>query len=58
MNEAVEHALASPAVQGRFASEGFERTRLTPAEFAAFVRRDIARWAPLAKRFRQPEAAK
>jgi tripartite-type tricarboxylate transporter receptor subunit TctC len=58
MNEEIEHALASPAVQGRFTSDGFERARMTPAEFAAFIRRDIARWAPLAKRFKQPEAAK
>ena len=58
MNEEIDHALGTAAVQGRFSSEGFERARMTPAEFAALIRRDIARWAPLAKRLMQLDAVK
>ena len=39
-------------------SEGVERATMTPAEFTAFIRRDIARWAPLAKRLMQAGTVK
>jgi hypothetical protein len=35
-----------------------KRAAMTPAEFTAFIRRDIARWAPLAKRLMQAGAPK
>jgi tripartite-type tricarboxylate transporter receptor subunit TctC len=38
-------ALGDPAVRDRLVSNGFEPKGSTPAEFGAFVRSEIARWA-------------
>jgi tripartite-type tricarboxylate transporter receptor subunit TctC len=56
MNEEVGQALDTAAVRERLSAEGVERAAMTPAEFTAFIRRDIARWAPLAKRLMQAGA--
>ena len=58
MNEEVGEALDTAAVRERLSAEGVERAAMTPAEFTAFIRRDIARWAPLAKRLMQSGAPK
>ena len=55
MNQEIDHALGTPAVQGRFASEGFERARMNSP---TFIPHDIARWSPLAKRLMQADAAR
>jgi len=49
LNSEVRAILQSPEVRERFAPEGFEPNDLDAAEFADFVRREIDRWAPLAK---------
>ena len=41
--------LAQPDIKERIAGEGAEVVGSTPAEFAAFLKTDIARWAPLIK---------
>jgi tripartite-type tricarboxylate transporter receptor subunit TctC len=58
MNEEVGLALDTAAVRERLSSDGVERAAMTPAEFTALIRRDIARWAPLAKRLMQAGAAR
>jgi tripartite-type tricarboxylate transporter receptor subunit TctC len=45
-------------VRERLSADGVERAAMTPAEFTALIRRDIARWAPLAKRLMQVGAAR
>ncbi|HEX2650251.1 MAG TPA: hypothetical protein VHN19_09980 [Burkholderiales bacterium] len=42
-------ALAQPEVRERFAAAGLETVSSTPAEFAAFIRSEIAKWARVAK---------
>ena len=41
--------LAQPEIRDRIAGEGAEVVGDTPAQFAAFLKSDIARWAPLIK---------
>ena len=41
--------LARPDIRERIAGEGAEVVGDTPAHFAAFLKADIARWAPLIK---------
>ena len=41
--------LALPEIRDRIAGEGAEVVGDTPAQFAAFLKADIARWAPLIK---------
>lgn len=41
--------LALPEIRARIASDGAEVVGDTPAQFAAFLKADIARWAPLIK---------
>ena len=41
--------LAQPEIKDRIAGEGAEVVGSTPAEFTAFLKADIARWAPLIK---------
>ena len=41
--------LAQPEIRDRIAGEGAEVVGDTPAQFAAFLKADIARWAPLIK---------
>jgi tripartite-type tricarboxylate transporter receptor subunit TctC len=44
LHQLVSKALASPAVAGSLTSQGFEVARGTPADFAAFVRAEVAKW--------------
>ncbi len=49
LNGALNAALALPQTRERFASIGAETWPGTPAEFAAFIRDDIAKWRKLAR---------
>lgn len=58
MNTEVGHALDATTVRERLSAEGVEYAAMTPAALTAFIRRDIARWAPLAKRLMQAGGAR
>jgi tripartite-type tricarboxylate transporter receptor subunit TctC len=49
LNSVIVAALADPEMQRRLKTEGATPVGDTPAEFAAFVRQDIERWAPIVK---------
>jgi tripartite-type tricarboxylate transporter receptor subunit TctC len=49
LNDAANQALANPEVRERFAGEALEAMPMTPAQFAAYIRTDIARWTKLAR---------
>jgi len=49
LSKALNAALAQPEVRERFAAAGLETVSSTPAEFAAFIRSEIAKWARVAK---------
>jgi tripartite-type tricarboxylate transporter receptor subunit TctC len=46
---AVQQAVASAEVKDKFALGGSKATSMTPREFAAFIREDIERWAPVVR---------
>jgi tripartite-type tricarboxylate transporter receptor subunit TctC len=52
LNAEVRALLQLPDVRERLRPEGIEPNDLDPAQFTAFVRAEIARWAPLAKALR------
>jgi tripartite-type tricarboxylate transporter receptor subunit TctC len=47
LSAAVQRALASDEVREKYASGGSKATGMTPQQFAAFIREDTARWAPV-----------
>lgn len=49
LNGAIVAALADPAMRERLKTEGATPVGDTPDAFAAFVRQDIERWAPIVK---------
>ncbi|HEY1153822.1 MAG TPA: tripartite tricarboxylate transporter substrate-binding protein, partial [Pseudolabrys sp.] len=49
LNAVIVGALADPNLRARLQTEGATPVGDTPAAFAAFVREDIARWAPIVK---------
>ena len=49
LNAEINRALASPALQQRFAGEAIEPMPMTPEQFASFMQADIARWSALAR---------
>lgn len=49
LNAVIVGALADPDLRARLQTEGATPVGDTPAAFAAFVREDIARWAPIVK---------
>jgi tripartite-type tricarboxylate transporter receptor subunit TctC len=49
LSEALLKALAQPEVLERFATQGLDAAPSTPAEFAAFIRSEIAKWGRVAK---------
>jgi tripartite-type tricarboxylate transporter receptor subunit TctC len=54
--DAIVKALASPEVKARLAAEGASVVGSSPAEFAAFFQKEIAKWTEIAKRANiQPE---
>jgi tripartite-type tricarboxylate transporter receptor subunit TctC len=50
LHAALAKALAAPAVKERFAADGAEPFMTTPEEFGAFIKREIARWAPVVRK--------
>ena len=49
LNQAIVAALKQPRMREQLTREGANPAALTPAEFATFVREDIARWAPIVR---------
>jgi tripartite-type tricarboxylate transporter receptor subunit TctC len=49
INEEVVKALRTPEVIGRLANLGLEPVGSSPAEFAGFVQRELAKWAKIAR---------
>jgi tripartite-type tricarboxylate transporter receptor subunit TctC len=49
LNQAILGALKDPRMREQLMREGANPAALTPAEFAAFVRADIERWAPVVR---------
>ena len=49
LSDALNKALAQPEVRERFAAAGLEVASSSPAEFAAFIRSEIAKWGRVAK---------
>ena len=58
MNEAIGAALDNPKVGGRLVGSGFELDRKSPAALAAYIKDELAKWAPLAKRLIAADGAK
>jgi tripartite-type tricarboxylate transporter receptor subunit TctC len=58
MNEAIGAALDNSKVGGRLVASGFELEKMSPAELTAFIKNDLAKWAPLAKRLIPAEGGK
>jgi tripartite-type tricarboxylate transporter receptor subunit TctC len=49
LNHAIIAALGDPRMREQLVHEGANPAAMTPAEFAAFVRADIERWAPVVR---------
>ena len=49
LSQALNAALAQPEVKEKFSGAGLETVSSTPAEFAAFIRSEIAKWGKVAK---------
>ncbi len=49
LSQALNAALAQPELREKFAAAGLDTVSSTPAEFAAFIRSEIAKWAKVAK---------
>jgi tripartite-type tricarboxylate transporter receptor subunit TctC len=49
LNAAVNQVLARPEIAAAWERQGANPMRMTPAEFDAFLRRDIEKWAQVAK---------
>jgi tripartite-type tricarboxylate transporter receptor subunit TctC len=58
MNDMIGAALDNPKVGGRLVSSGFELERMSPADLTAFIKNDLMKWAPLAKRLIPTDGAK
>jgi tripartite-type tricarboxylate transporter receptor subunit TctC len=58
MNTEIGNALDSPAVSKRLSEEGFETDKMSPAALTAFIKDQIAKWGPLAKRLIPTEKPK
>jgi len=49
LSQALNAALAQPEVKEKFSAAGLDTVLSTPAEFAAFIRAEIAKWGKVAK---------
>jgi tripartite-type tricarboxylate transporter receptor subunit TctC len=49
LHAALQKVLAQPAVRDRFASLGADTIGSTPAEFAAYIKEDFAKWSKVVK---------
>jgi tripartite-type tricarboxylate transporter receptor subunit TctC len=48
LNDALKVVLTAPDMREKLSSEALEPTTMTPAEFGAFIQKDIARWTQVA----------
>ena len=48
-NLETQRIMQSPEIQGRLLSEGARFIAMTPAQFGAFVKAEIAKWAPVVR---------
>jgi tripartite-type tricarboxylate transporter receptor subunit TctC len=58
MNREIGAALDAKTVRDRLDADGFERAKMSPDELTAFVRSELAKWSPLAKKLTAAEAGK
>jgi tripartite-type tricarboxylate transporter receptor subunit TctC len=49
LNAEVDQAMSTSAVKERMAAQGFERLKMTPEEFAVFLRADLDKWGKVVK---------
>ena len=49
LNTEIRRALQSPEIGARLSAEGSEPGNTTPAEFAAYIRREIDKWRKVVK---------
>jgi tripartite-type tricarboxylate transporter receptor subunit TctC len=49
LNSAIRGALDDPKLRAQFESEGATTAGMSTADFASFVRADVARWAPIVR---------
>ena len=49
LNDAVNQAMVSPTLMEKYAANGVETVRSTPEEFGALIRREVEKYAALAK---------
>jgi tripartite-type tricarboxylate transporter receptor subunit TctC len=49
LNDAVNKAMVSPSLMERYAANGVETVRSTPEEFGALIKREVEKYAALAK---------
>jgi tripartite-type tricarboxylate transporter receptor subunit TctC len=52
LNAAINRALASRSLQERLSAEAIEPMPMSPEQFGAFIRAEIARWRALAREHR------
>jgi tripartite-type tricarboxylate transporter receptor subunit TctC len=49
LSDAIQKAMASSEMKDKYAAGGSRATAMTPEQFAAYIREDTARWAPVIK---------
>ncbi len=49
LSAAIQQGLATPELKAQFAKGGSKATSMTPQQFAAYIREDTDRWAPVIK---------
>jgi tripartite-type tricarboxylate transporter receptor subunit TctC len=49
LQRAIAQTIADPATNQKFVAAGFEPRSSTPQEFAAFIRQEVVKWAPIVK---------
>jgi tripartite-type tricarboxylate transporter receptor subunit TctC len=47
LSAAIQRAMATPEMQEKYAAGGSKATGMTPQQFAAFIKEDTERWAPV-----------
>ncbi|NBS58206.1 MAG: hypothetical protein EBS65_14390 [Betaproteobacteria bacterium] len=49
LNAEIEKVMNTTTVKDRMNTQGFERLSMTPADFATFLRNDLAKWGKVVK---------
>jgi tripartite-type tricarboxylate transporter receptor subunit TctC len=50
MNGEINQALDTPSVRDHLVGQGFELEKMTPADLTAYIRAELTKWGPLAKK--------